>query len=116
MYGHPPERHFVRETRSAIFWGIILPLVALGMAWPTRGISLLLLGSYLVLYWRTYRYYDRQPGWPPADARLYAAWIVLAKFPQASGLVRYWLGRLLGERSPVIEHRDLARAEGSASR
>ena len=36
MYGRTPERHFVRQTRSAIFWGILVPLAALaaGLADP----------------------------------------------------------------------------------
>ena len=105
MYGRAPERHFVRQTRSAIFWGMFVPVAALGLAWPTRGISLALLVGYVLLYRRTSRYYAVRRGWPPADARLYALWIVLAKFPQALGVVRYWLGRLSGKRSPVIEYR-----------
>ena len=103
----PPERHFVRQTRSTIFWGIAAPILGLGLAWPTWGASLLVLaGGYLFLYRRTKRYYVVQRGWPQADARLYAFWIVLAKFPHASGLVRYWMGRLLGKRSPVIDYRE----------
>jgi GT2 family glycosyltransferase len=115
LHGRAPELHFVRETRSAIFWGMILPLVSLGLAWPTRGVSILLLGGYLLLYRRTYRYYALKRSWPPGDARLYAAWIVLAKFPQALGVLRYWLGRLSGGRSVVIEHKDPAPAESTAS-
>ncbi|MFO0893149.1 MAG: glycosyltransferase family A protein [Isosphaeraceae bacterium] len=105
LHGRSPERHFVRQTRSTIFWGLVLPVLALGLAWPTRGLSLLLAGGYLVLYLKTRRYYERQRAWPRGDASLYAAWIVLAKFPQAVGLVRYWAGRFLGKRSDVIEHR-----------
>ena len=114
MYGRTPERHFVRQTRSAIFWGILIPLTALGLAWPTRGISLMLLAGYFLLYRRTCRYYAVQRGWPLADARLYAFWIVLAKFPHALGVIRYWLGRLSGRRSPVIEYRGTVPARESA--
>ena len=105
MYGRSIERHFVRQTRSTVFWGMVVPLTALGMAWPTRGLTLTLLAGYPYLYYRTCRYYAVQRGWPVADARLYAGWIVLAKFPQAVGLIRYWLGRFSGQRSPVIEYR-----------
>ena len=105
MYGRSPERHFVRQTRSAIMLGIVVPLLVLGLAWPTRGLSLLLLACYWVSYHRTYRHYAVQRGWPAADARLSARWIVLAKFPHALGVIRYWLGRLSGQRSPVIEYR-----------
>ena len=115
MYGRTAERHFVRQTRSTILWGILLPLVALGLAWPTRGLSLLLLAGYLYLYDRTYRYYAFQRGWQRADARLFSAWIVMAKFPQALGLIRYWLGRLSGQRSPVIEYRGSVASGGSVA-
>jgi GT2 family glycosyltransferase len=115
MYGRAPERHFVRQARSTVFWGIVVPLTVLGLAWPTRGISLGLLAGYPLLYRRTRRYYAVRRGWPPADARLYAAWIVLAKFPHAVGLIRYWLGRLSGKRSAVIEHRGPAPAPAGGS-
>ena len=115
MYGRTYERHFVRQTRSAIFWGILIPLTALGLAWPTRGISLTLLVGYFFLYRRTSRYYTCQRGWPLADARLYAFWIVLAKFPHALGVIRYWLGWLSGRRSPVIEYRGAVPARESVA-
>ncbi len=105
MHGRTPERHFVRQARSAVFWGILIPMAAVLFAWPTWGLSLALLAGYLLLYRRTRRYYAVQRGWSLPDARLYASWIVLAKFPQAVGFVRFWLGKLSGKRSPVIEHR-----------
>jgi len=105
MHGRAPERHFVRQTQSAVFWGILIPLAAVLFAWPTWGLSLGLLAGYLLLYPRTRRYYAVQRGWSLPDARLYAVWIVLAKFPQAVGFVRYWLGKLTGKRSLVIEYR-----------
>ena len=115
MYGRTPDRHFVRQTRSTIVWGILVPLLALGLAWPTRGLSLLLLAGYWLLYRRTYRHYAVQRGWPSADARLFAGWIALAKFPQALGLIRYWLGRLSGQRSAVIEYRGSVPSGGSVA-
>jgi GT2 family glycosyltransferase len=115
MYGRTPERHFVRQTRSALFWGLIGPLTALALAWPTRGLSLVFVAGYYLLYRRTSRYYAVQRGWLGTDARLYAAWIVLAKFPQALGVIRYWLGRLSGRRSPVIEYRGVVPASEQAA-
>ena len=46
---------------------------------------------------------------------LFACWIVLAKFPHALGVIRYWLGRLSGQRSPVIEYRCVSSAGSVAS-
>ena len=113
MYGLTPERHFVRQTRSTIFWGIVLPLVSIGLAWPTWGASLLLMAGYPMLFWRTYNYYAIQRGWPSADARLYAFWIVLAKVPHAVGLLRYWIGTFIGKRRSVIDYRGPTRVARS---
>ena len=36
LHGKPPERHYVRDVRSILFWGLALPLAILILAWPTR--------------------------------------------------------------------------------
>src|SRR5262249_50106596 len=84
LHGRSPERHFVRDVQSIVFWGILLPIGCLGLAWPTYGASLAVLGAYYLLYWRIRRY-GLQRGWPVRDARLYARWCVLAKLPMAVG-------------------------------
>jgi GT2 family glycosyltransferase len=114
MYGCAPERHFVRQTRSAIFWGILVPVAAIGLAWSTCGVSLTLLAGYFLLYRRTCHYYVGQRGWSQADARLYTIWILLAKFPHALGVVRYWVGRLTGRRSLVIEYHGIVPVRDSS--
>jgi GT2 family glycosyltransferase len=115
LHGRSPERHYVRETRSIVVWGLIAPLAALALAWPTRGASLaLLLAGCAYLFWRIYRYGRGRRGWSPADARAYAGFVVLGKVPGALGAVRYWLGRLSGKRCRVIDFRGPAAAPGSA--
>ena len=54
-HGRAPERHFVQQTRSTIFWGLLVPLLAFGLAWLTHGASLVILIGYLFLYWRIQR-------------------------------------------------------------
>ena len=115
LHGGPPERHYARETRSIVVWGIVVPLLALGLAQPTRGASLLLFGGHALLAWKVYRYGRVHRGWRPADARAYAFFVVLGKFAGAVGLVRYWFGRLTGKRSPVIDFRGSVSA-GASSR
>ena len=104
-YGRTPERHYVRQVGSTIFWGLLLPLIALGLAWPTYGASLVLLCGYLVVFWRSERYSRIGRGWPAADARLYAAFCVLAKFPHVAGVVTYWSRRIRGKPAQIIEYR-----------
>ena len=62
LHGRSPERLYVRDVRSIVLWGMVLPLLAVGLAWPTYGASLVLLAGYPVLYWRVRRY-GRKRGW-----------------------------------------------------
>jgi GT2 family glycosyltransferase len=109
-YGRTPERHFVRQMHSTIFWGVLLPLLAFGLAWSTRGASLVLLCGYLVLFWKTERYYRLHRNWPASDARLYATFCVLAKFPHVAGMAKYWSRRIRGKPAQIIEYRGTATA------
>ena len=40
-----------------------------------------------------------------ADSRLYGAFMVVAKFPLMLGVVKYWVNRLRGTRSKIIEYK-----------
>jgi glycosyltransferase involved in cell wall biosynthesis len=106
LHGRPPERHYVRETRSLVVWGLVAPAACLALALPTRGASLaLLLVGYTLLFRRVDRYYRRERGWNPADARVFAFFVVVGRVPGALGALRYWLGRISGRRSRVIDFR-----------
>jgi GT2 family glycosyltransferase len=104
MHGRGAGRHGVRNVRSAIFWAGIVPTAALLGAVPTGGASLLLFGGYGALALRVYRHHRRQ-GRPPREAALAAVFIVLAKFPELRGVVKYHWNRLRGQRSPLIEYK-----------
>lgn len=103
-HGAPPERHWVRERNSIAFWGLVVPGLALALAWPTRGASLLLLAGLPALVWRVHRWAVRD-GVARRDARLLAAFTVLAKFPQAVGLLQYLAFRALGRRRRLVDWR-----------
>jgi GT2 family glycosyltransferase len=103
-HGHEPEHHWVREARSNWFWGLGLPAAALGAVPPTAGLSLGLLGGYAVLARRIYRY-ALSRGLPRADARLYARYVVLGKFPQVAGQLYYWGKKLTGRKGTIIEYK-----------
>ncbi len=104
MHGKPPERHWVRETRRIIFWGIVMPYMILALAWPTRGLSLLLCLVYpLQAAWIARR--QLKAGMQPRDAWLYGAACVVGRFPNTVGAVRYWYGRLTGRCQALIEYK-----------
>lgn len=104
MHAHKPERFWCKDARSNWVWGCVVPIIFLALAWPTYGISLLGFGLYPVLWWRVFKW-TRSQGNTPKNAASNAFFIVLGKFPQAMGQIKYVLGRLTGRRSRVIEYK-----------
>jgi len=104
MHGKPPERHLVRERRSNWFWGALVPILALAPAWPSRGWSAVVLGGYGILAWRIGRFVKKR-GFSGRDARAYAIFVTLGKFPQMIGQLKFVVSRLFGRRSRLIEYK-----------
>lgn len=103
LNGHSAIRDCVRERNSAWFWGILLPLtISLTIA-LTSGWSLVLLGGYVVLGLRIYKY-RRSLSDTPADAFLYARFIVLSKFAEGIGLLKFYWNRWRA-RYEIIEYK-----------
>lgn len=102
MHGTPPERHFVRDVRSNWVWGAIVPIVAVALAWITRGWSLLLLGAYPLLVAKI-AIRARQNNAPMPWA--WAFFTVLGKFPHALGQLKYRVNSWSGKRTRLIEYK-----------
>ncbi len=105
LHGHEPERHWVRETRSIWLWGLFLPLLSLGMAWPTHGFSLLLLLGYPVTASRIFFNLRRQ-NIGNEHAAFYALSCVVGKFAQVSGAMLFLQRKLLGTKSVLVEYKN----------
>jgi GT2 family glycosyltransferase len=88
-HGRERERFWVHESASIWFWGAGVWLGALGLAKFTRGASLVFLLGYPLLGARIYARM-RKRGWSEYDARLYALFCVLAKFPQLQGQLQFF--------------------------
>lgn len=97
LHGAPPEQHWVRETRRAVFWGGLLPMLAafffVAMGYP---MGLLLCCAYPLQVWRLR---NSPGGW------LQAYFLVVGKFPEAAGVLQFALGRLRRTRSALIEYK-----------
>ena len=105
MHGHSADQFRRREVRSILVWGAVAPLIAAATAWPSYGLSvLLLLLAYRRLFGKV-RAAKQQQGERREDAAIYARFVVLGKIPQAVGVFRYWAHRLLDRRSKVIEYK-----------
>ncbi|MEO0986349.1 MAG: glycosyltransferase [Cyanobacteria bacterium J06639_14] len=105
MYGHSPEQYMRQEYKSGWLWGLIIPTLALALALPTRGVSLLLLLAYSLLGVKIYRYRAQVYLDPPDNARLYAVYCTVSKFPQMIGQSKYWLNRMQNKPATLIEYK-----------
>ena len=104
MYGSSPERHFARENLRAWFWAFLLPVAAVGGAWPSRGFSLLSLVLYVALFTRIYFRTRRRAG-STLDAAAYAGACVISKFAEFVGLLKFYRTQFRGTPLQLIEHR-----------
>jgi GT2 family glycosyltransferase len=105
LHGRSSEGHWRRESWSIWFWGFYLPLLALGLIWPTHGFSLLLLVGYPVLVGRIFLKQRRQ-NICTEHAALYALSCVLGKFAQVGGTLGFLRTHLLGTKSTLIEYKN----------
>jgi GT2 family glycosyltransferase len=105
LHGRGPDRHGVRAVRSALVWGLGLPVLAVVLAIPTLGVSVLALAALFVLQGWRIRAKERARARSNADASLVAVAVMIAKFAQVAGMFLYWRRRLLGQRSSLIEYK-----------
>ena len=101
LHGAPPERHWVREWRSAWLWGAGLPLALLMLTVLAGPVALLGLAIYPL---QVLRLFARGAG--PWRARLArAGFLVLGKFAEAWGQLKFVAHRLSGTRSRLMEYK-----------
>jgi len=102
LHGAPPERMGVRESRRIVAWGLILPALAIAAAPFAGSLSLALLLAYPVNVIRIARRLQREGESRPWTL---AFFLMLAKFPEAVGWLRFQWGKLTGNRSAIVEHK-----------
>lgn len=114
-HGAAPERHWVRQTRSALVWGLAWPVSCIaGLGWfgPIAAVGA---APYALLWWRIRRWRRGVLHDPPSAASLYATFCVLAKLPEAIGVLRYRFLRATGGRARLIEYKGPPPSSGPAS-
>jgi hypothetical protein len=106
LHGAPPERHWMKENRSNLVWGLVLPVGCIVGAIFTKGLALLalpMLDGLMIA--KIARYGQRGRGMPGRLAWRWAFFIVLGKFPQARGAMQFYINRLLRRRGTLIEYK-----------
>ncbi len=103
LNGKTELRDCIRERNSTWVWGIAIPLLVLVTLIPSYGLSVFLLCGYLLLYFRVIRY-RRNQGDSPSDASLYARFLLMAKFANGMGLIKYYVNKF-EQRYEIIEYK-----------
>ena len=101
LHGAPPERHCVRESRSAWFWGLGIPVAAFGLSLWLGCWALILFLVYPLQIVRLAARGGRSPGqnwWR-------AGFLVLGKFPEMVGQTKFLIHRYLGGQPRLIEYK-----------
>lgn len=101
LHGRPPELHFAAESRRALLWGALAPL------------AFLLVALKLIAAWALWLAYPLQVARLAARFRkagtphpwTYAFFLVLGRFPEAQGVLKFWWGRWRGQGSKIIEYK-----------
>jgi cellulose synthase/poly-beta-1,6-N-acetylglucosamine synthase-like glycosyltransferase len=104
LHGAPPDRYFVRESRRVWVWGLAVPALATGLALPTLGLSLWLLGAYPVQAWRTFRGTQRR-GFTTRESAYWGLSCTASKFPESIGMIKFLTGKLTHRRPHIIEYK-----------
>ena len=103
LHGAPPERHWVREARSAALWGAVIPLLTSLLASLLNPSFLIALLIYPV---QVIRLCVRSPQSGAIRIRfLRALFLVVGKFPEAQGQLQFWLRLWSGGAARLIEYK-----------
>ncbi len=103
LHGKTKFRHNVKEKKSSLLWGVIIPIIIIIISFiDFRGFilfgiyPLLILRLYIRLYIQSRKYFN---------SLLYATNCILAKFPEAIGIVKFQLNKLFKRENHIIEYK-----------
>jgi glycosyltransferase involved in cell wall biosynthesis len=101
LHGAPPERHSVRATQRAWLWGFWLPTATIVLGIVFGPWALVVLAAYplqVIRLWLMGRRSPRENWWRAVS-------LVVGKFPEVLGQMKFGLDRLRGTKSRLIEYK-----------
>ena len=102
IHGAPPERHWVRESRRAWLWGLVIPLMCVAALLSGHPI---LAGVVALLYpFQWSRLFLSTVGPVPLKV-VRSTFLVLGKFAEAVGQIKFYCHRIVGRQARLIEYK-----------
>ncbi|WP_054913123.1 glycosyltransferase family 2 protein [Pseudomonas sp. NBRC 111127] len=101
LHGQPPERHWLRESRRAWVWGLGIPVSIVLACLLVGGWGLGLLLIYPLQAMRLAQRGNRSP----RENWLQAVFLVLGKFPEMLGQLKFLRHRLTAGKAALIEYK-----------
>ncbi len=104
LHGQSEEKYWVKETRSLLFWGGLLPitLLILGLIINPWFFSAGLIYVVQILKIAFVHPVDANSR---KNSLIYSFFVVIGKFPQVTGLFRFAYLKLLSKKSNLIEYK-----------
>lgn len=102
LHGGSPERHWVKESRRVALWGIVLPSAVFLTSIVSSRLAALVLLAYPLNLARIALRLRAQGRTRPWTIALF---MMLGKFPEAVGWLRYLRRRARGEQPELIEYK-----------
>jgi len=102
LHGDPPERHWVKETRRSLLWGLVIPavLILTGLFCWKCGLIIALIYPLQILRLSLRNKRELKPyPW------LLATFNVLGKFAELYGQFRFYYQHLFGRVVQLIEYK-----------
>jgi glycosyltransferase involved in cell wall biosynthesis len=101
LHGAPPERHWVMEARRALIWGLCIPALALSLFFSIGvwGLAMLLVYPLQIIRLALRGTKSTKENW------WRALFLVLGKFPEAIGQLKFFYNSHTGGTARLIEYK-----------
>ncbi len=103
LHGNSEESFKVREVISIVIWACVLPVLIIFSVLFNIGFIAMLALYLLQVIRLTIKYRALNKGWKVALS--HALFIVIAKFPQSSGIIEFLYNKIKGVEARLIEYK-----------
>lgn len=104
MHGISGDGYRIKQVLSVSFWTLFIPFVSIGLIPISKGLSLILMMSYGLLWYRIRKWRIGMNG-SSVHASRYAAFYTIAKFAELQGMVQYIFNRIINKKTEIIEYK-----------